>query len=200
MSEELTPCPCADGLVVMLAVTCTHCGIVHRAGYRVAHDAGDPHPQDERVWDTTPAAEPAALTSARPALGAARPVRTETTYVHRPRPPREKADAWRPRPRPKRPPLAQAIQDVIDRSRPRDLDPGTRVVVRNHFNGRWTPGFVVHEVTGAGYRIRRDHGGAPDVLPTVFHRRDVAVDRPHRNASAASRDGQGLRRTPTLEG
>jgi hypothetical protein len=79
---------------------------------------------------------------------------------------------------------------VIERSRPRDLDPGTRVVVRNHFNGRWTPGFVVHEVTDGGYRVRRDQGGAPTVLPAVFHRRDVAVDRPPRNAAFAGRADQ----------
>jgi hypothetical protein len=46
--------------------------------------------------------------------------------------------------------------------------------VRNRFNGRWTPGFSVHEVLDAGYRIRRSHTGG--VLPAVFVRSDVAAD------------------------
>ena len=47
--------------------------------------------------------------------------------------------------------------------------------MRNQFNGRWTPGFAVHEVVDAGYRVRRSHNGV--VLPTVFVRSDVAADK-----------------------
>ena len=75
--------------------------------------------------------------------------------------------------KPPRRPLVQLIQEVLNRSATRDLEPGTCVVVRNRFNGRWTPGFVVHEVIEGGYRIRRDHTGA--VLPTVFARSDIAA-------------------------
>jgi hypothetical protein len=77
-------------------------------------------------------------------------------------------------PPPARKPLVQVIQEVLNRSATRDLEPGACVIVRNQFNGRWTPGFAVHEVIAAGYRIRRSHNGT--VLPTIFVRSDVAAD------------------------
>jgi hypothetical protein len=78
-------------------------------------------------------------------------------------------------PKSPRRPLVQLIQEVLNRSATRDLEPGTVIVVRNRFNGRWTPGFVVHEVLEEGYRIRRTHTEA--VLPTIFVRSDIAADK-----------------------
>lgn len=48
----------------------------------------------------------------------------------------------------------------------RVLDDGTRVEVRNRFEGRWNRGFVVAEVVGDGYRIRRTSDD--QVLPAIF--------------------------------
>ncbi len=48
----------------------------------------------------------------------------------------------------------------------RVLHEGTHVEVRNRFDARWTRGFVVAEVVGDGYRIRRSSDA--QVLPTVF--------------------------------
>ena len=97
-----------------------------------------------------------------------------------PPPPPPRAAPGPPRATPREPrsprrPLVQLIQEVLNRSATRDLEPGTVVVVRNRFNGRWTPGFAVHEVLEAGYRIRRAHTMA--VLPTIFVRSDIAADK-----------------------
>jgi hypothetical protein len=105
------------------------------------------------------------------ALTAARPVPAPPLARPAPPDPPRVADT---EPRPPRKPLVQVIQEVLNRSATRDLEPGTSVIVRNQFNGRWTPGFAVHEVIDAGYRIRRSHNGA--VLPTIFVRSDVAAD------------------------
>jgi hypothetical protein len=105
-----------------------------------------------------------------------------------PEAPPDPARQWRP-PDPPRRPLVTIIQEVINRSAPSDLRPGTRVVVRNRFNGRWTPGFSVHEVLDAGYRIRRDHTGA--VLPAVFFSRDVAAHESTRNVGWERADRAG---------
>jgi hypothetical protein len=99
-----------------------------------------------------------------------------------PRVPRERPRDTRTEPLRPRRPLVQVIQDVLNRSVARDLEPGASVVVRNQFNGRWTPGFDVHEVLDDGYRVRRHHTGA--VLPTIFVRRDVAADGTGRDASS----------------
>jgi hypothetical protein len=152
----------------MVAVACSHCGELHRTGY-VPPDHPAPataargHPGP--VWDVPVLARPP--TSPR--------LRTSVVYAKtRPRPPAPRAlPAAKAAPRR---PLVQMIQEVINRSAPADLEPGTRVVVRNQFNGRWTPGFSVHEVLDDGYRVRRDHTGA--VLPAVFVRRDVAANAP----------------------
>jgi hypothetical protein len=111
----------------------------------------------------TPPTAPKALPRGRPM--AARPAPRQA----RPEPP----PAAHREPKAPRRPLVQLIQEVLNRGVTRDLEPGTCVVVRNRFNGRWTPGFAVQEVLEAGYRIRRDHTGA--VLPTIFLRSDVAA-------------------------
>lgn len=48
----------------------------------------------------------------------------------------------------------------------RVLSEGTRIEVRNRFDGRWTRGFVVSEVVGDRYRVRRT--GDADPLPSTF--------------------------------
>ena len=46
------------------------------------------------------------------------------------------------------------------------LEPGTRVEVRDRFTGSWASGFVVEEVSDPGYRLRRQSDKR--VLPTRF--------------------------------
>ncbi len=46
------------------------------------------------------------------------------------------------------------------------LQPGTRVEVRRRFDQAWASGFVIHEATDLGYRLRRTSDGA--VLPVAF--------------------------------
>jgi hypothetical protein len=54
---------------------------------------------------------------------------------------------------------------VVD-PRERTLDPGTRVEVRNRFDGRWARGFVVDAIVGDGYRIRRSSDRT--LVPSTF--------------------------------
>ncbi len=55
------------------------------------------------------------------------------------------------------------------------LRAGTRVEVRNAFDGTWSKGFTVVEVTASGYRIRRR---SDDVrIPTVFSADEVRRER-----------------------
>ncbi|WCO68330.1 hypothetical protein PO878_06260 [Iamia majanohamensis] len=42
-----------------------------------------------------------------------------------------------------------------ERSGARELAPGTRVEVRDGFEGHWNRGFVVESVTDEGYSVRR---------------------------------------------
>lgn len=56
------------------------------------------------------------------------------------------------------------------------LPAGTRVEVRNRFDGRWAPGFEVAGVDDDGrYRITRRSDG--DQLPTPFERADIRRER-----------------------
>jgi hypothetical protein len=55
------------------------------------------------------------------------------------------------------------------------LTPGTKVDVRNRFQGTWVRGFEVAEVTDGGYRIRRMSDGS--VLGELFSRDDVRRER-----------------------
>ena len=56
------------------------------------------------------------------------------------------------------------------------LPPGTRVEVRNRFDGSWGRGFVVASADDDGrYHITRQSDG--DVLPTAFDREDVRRER-----------------------
>jgi hypothetical protein len=157
----------------MVAVRCSHCGTVHAREGDFSSSAR-PGPGRERalVVDV-----PSKLATPAPRL-------ERTVY----RPP-----AALPRARPGRP-LVQLIEQVINRPSA-DLPPGTRVAVRNRFNGRWAPGFAVHEVLETGYRVRREHKGA--VLPTVFLRTDVAADGYGAAASVRDLRSSTSRRTTT---
>jgi hypothetical protein len=55
------------------------------------------------------------------------------------------------------------------------LLPGTKVDVRNRFQGTWVRGFEVAELTEEGYRIRRLSDGS--VLGELFRRDDVRRER-----------------------
>ncbi len=54
---------------------------------------------------------------------------------------------------------------------PELLAAGTRVEVRNGFDGGWSRGFTVVAATSRGYRLRRRSDGT--VLPTTFAVTDV---------------------------
>ncbi len=58
---------------------------------------------------------------------------------------------------------------------PKPLEPGTRVDVRDRFQGRWTRGFVVAEATEDSYRLRRLSDDS--VLPGVFAHDSVRRER-----------------------
>jgi hypothetical protein len=49
------------------------------------------------------------------------------------------------------------------------LTPGTHVEVRSGLDDSWQTGFAVEEVTGHGYRLRRESDGV--VLPELPHER-----------------------------
>jgi len=51
---------------------------------------------------------------------------------------------------------------------------GTRVEVTNRFDRRWSRGFEVAEIVGAGYRLRRLSDGT--VIPAVFVPNEVRAD------------------------
>jgi hypothetical protein len=55
------------------------------------------------------------------------------------------------------------------------LAPGTKVDVRNRYQGTWVRGFEVAEVMNEGYRIRRLSDGS--VLGELFSRDDVRRER-----------------------
>ena len=55
------------------------------------------------------------------------------------------------------------------------LPPGTKVDVRNRYQGTWVRGFEVADVTETGYRIRRLSDGS--ILPELFIREDVRRER-----------------------
>jgi hypothetical protein len=53
----------------------------------------------------------------------------------------------------------------------RVLAEGTRVEVRDRFEGGWTRGFAIAEVVDGGYRVRRSSDD--QLLPSVFATGDV---------------------------
>ena len=58
--------------------------------------------------------------------------------------------------------------------RPRLLE-GVRVEVRSGFDGTWTSGFQIEEVTDSGYRLRRRSDS--ELLPGVFAFANVRRER-----------------------
>jgi hypothetical protein len=57
----------------------------------------------------------------------------------------------------------------------RPLRVGSRVEVRNRFDGSWSPGFEVSALVDDGYRIRRRSDGSE--LPAEFDADDVRRER-----------------------
>lgn len=55
------------------------------------------------------------------------------------------------------------------------LAPGTKVDVRNRYQGTWVRGFEIAEAIGEGYRIRRLSDGS--TLAELFARDDVRRER-----------------------
>jgi hypothetical protein len=68
---------------------------------------------------------------------------------------------------------------VIDAERRETSDgalaPGTRVEVRNRFEGRWSRGFEVAEAVTGGYVVRRVSDA--EILPVRFDEDDVRAER-----------------------
>jgi hypothetical protein len=65
--------------------------------------------------------------------------------------------------------------ESTDVSQRTPLTPGTKVDVRNRYQGTWVRGFEVAEVTEDGYRIRRLSDGS--TLGELFERNDVRRER-----------------------
>lgn len=57
----------------------------------------------------------------------------------------------------------------------RALEPGTKVEVRDGFEGHWHTGYVVASVEADGYRVRRDSDGS--VLPAPLPRSSLRRER-----------------------
>ncbi len=68
-------------------------------------------------------------------------------------------------------PMAEPEAAGIERA----LDPGTRVEVRDGFEGQWHKGFVVDAVGPDGYTVRRTSDDS--VLPTPLARTSVRRER-----------------------
>ena len=81
-------------------------------------------------------------------------------------------------------PSLETVKDPPVDTRPPDRRTGayptsTRVEVRNNFDGTWSRGFEVAEVTDAGYLIRRSSDRS--VLPTEFDADAVRKERRRSN-------------------
>ena len=59
------------------------------------------------------------------------------------------------------------------------LEHGTRVEVRQRFDGRWSHGFLVESANEDGYILRREYDGK--ILPDRFSPDDVRHERRKRN-------------------
>jgi hypothetical protein len=65
--------------------------------------------------------------------------------------------------------------EILDLNARVPLAPGTKVDVRNRYQGTWVRGFEVAEATPDGYRIRRLSDGS--ILGDLFSREDVRRER-----------------------
>jgi len=72
-------------------------------------------------------------------------------------------------------PVSDGAGDAPDPYPRPPLAPGTKVDVRNRYQGTWVRGFEVAETTDGGYRIRRLSDGS--VLGETFSRDDVRRER-----------------------
>jgi hypothetical protein len=58
------------------------------------------------------------------------------------------------------------------------LEHGTRIEVRQRFDGKWSKGFLVESATTEGYTVRRELDGV--VLPERFPVDDIRHEKRHR--------------------
>jgi hypothetical protein len=72
-------------------------------------------------------------------------------------------------------PVSDGAGDAPDPNTRSPLAPGTKVDVRNRYQGTWVRGFEVAEAVDGGYRIRRLSDGS--VLGELFSRDDVRRER-----------------------
>jgi len=72
-------------------------------------------------------------------------------------------------------PVSHGGGDAPDPNARSPIAPGTKVDVRNRYQGTWVRGFEVAEVADSGYRIRRLSDGS--VLGELFSRDDVRRER-----------------------
>jgi hypothetical protein len=71
--------------------------------------------------------------------------------------------------------VTDAADSAFPPGAPRPLADGTKVEVRQRFDGRFTKGFEVSGRDGDGYLIRRLSDGA--VLPVTFSRAEIRRER-----------------------
>ncbi len=55
------------------------------------------------------------------------------------------------------------------------LDHGTRVEVRQRFDGKWARGFTIEHGNADGYTLRREHDGV--LLPARFAADEVRIEK-----------------------
>jgi hypothetical protein len=72
-------------------------------------------------------------------------------------------------------PVSHGGGDAPDPNARSPIAPGTKVDVRNRYQGTWVRGFEVAEVADGGYRIRRLSDGS--VLGELFPRDEVRRER-----------------------
>ena len=72
-------------------------------------------------------------------------------------------------------PVSHGGGDAPDPNARSPIAPGTKVDVRNRYQGTWVRGFEIAEVADGGYRIRRLSDGS--VLGELFSRDDVRRER-----------------------
>ena len=72
-------------------------------------------------------------------------------------------------------PVSYGGGDAPDPNARSPIAPGTKVDVRNRYQGTWVRGFEVAEAADGGYRIRRLSAGS--VLGELFSRDDVRRER-----------------------
>jgi len=72
-------------------------------------------------------------------------------------------------------PVSDGGGDAPDPNARSPIAPGTKVEVRNRYQGTWVRGFEIAESGDGGYRIRRLSDGS--VLGELFSREDIRRER-----------------------